>query len=328
MSDQAKQKFKLYNYDPSLAGNVVFIVLFSLATIGHGVLMIRHKTWYFIPFLIGCLFESIGYIGRAIQAQESPDWTTGPYIMQTLTILLGPTLYAASIYMVLGRLIRMLDAGQYSIVRPSWLTKIFVGGDVLSFLTQGAGGGILAKAKTKSDQDLGQNIVLAGLGIQVVFFGLFIITTIIFHVRIVRNPTPRSYSVTTPWRQLIVVALYLASVLIIIRSLFRLIEYASGHDGVLMSSEVYLFVFDSVLMFLVAVVFLIYHPGRVLVGYKQVGGSSDDGTDIEGARGSSNHAMVPVYNESGRVVVDPSKVDRGDRRERRQAERDARGGRY
>ena len=74
-----------------------------------------------------------------ICAQESPDWTLSPYIMQSLLILLGPALYAASIYMVLGRLIRLLDAHHHSLVRTKWLTKLFVTGDVLSFLTQGAG---------------------------------------------------------------------------------------------------------------------------------------------------------------------------------------------
>jgi len=59
--------------------------------------------------------------------------------MQTLLILLAPALFAASIYMVLGRLIRLLRAEQYSLVRINWLTKVFVLGDVLSFLAQSAG---------------------------------------------------------------------------------------------------------------------------------------------------------------------------------------------
>jgi hypothetical protein len=54
-------------------------------------------------------------------------------------ILLGPALYAASIYMVLGRLIVYLDAQEHSLVRVSWMTKIFVTGDVISFLMQCGG---------------------------------------------------------------------------------------------------------------------------------------------------------------------------------------------
>lgn len=41
--------------------------------------------------------------------------------------------------MILGRLITRLDAPSHSIVRPKWLTKIFVVGDILSFCVQGGG---------------------------------------------------------------------------------------------------------------------------------------------------------------------------------------------
>lgn len=62
-----------------------------------------------------------------------------PYVLQSLFLLLGPTLLAASIYMVLGRLIRLLNADNYSIIRTTWLTKVFVLGDVISFLAQSGG---------------------------------------------------------------------------------------------------------------------------------------------------------------------------------------------
>lgn len=54
-------------------------------------------------------------------------------------ILLAPPLYAASIYMTLGRLIRYLDAEALSIVPIRWLTLIFVIGDVVAFVMQAAG---------------------------------------------------------------------------------------------------------------------------------------------------------------------------------------------
>lgn len=74
-----------------------------------------------------------------MSAQEAPDYTKNPYIIQSILLLLGPALFAASIYMILGRLIVLLDAGHLSIIKPRWLTKVFVTGDVLSFLAQSAG---------------------------------------------------------------------------------------------------------------------------------------------------------------------------------------------
>lgn len=74
-----------------------------------------------------------------MSANEAPDYSLGPYIMQTLLLLIAPALYAASIYMILGRIIRLVDGALYSIIPLRWLTKLFVFGDVVSFMTQGAG---------------------------------------------------------------------------------------------------------------------------------------------------------------------------------------------
>lgn len=88
----------------------------------------------------GFTVEAVGYVGRAMSAQEAPDFTKNPYIIQSILLLLGPALYAASIYMILGRIIVLLDAQKLSLIRPNWLTKVFVAGDVLSFFAQSGGG--------------------------------------------------------------------------------------------------------------------------------------------------------------------------------------------
>jgi hypothetical protein len=41
--------------------------------------------------------------------------------------------------MILGRYIRQLKGEQFSLIRPSWLTKIFLLGDVISIALQGIG---------------------------------------------------------------------------------------------------------------------------------------------------------------------------------------------
>lgn len=94
-----------------------------------------------IPFetLLTETVEFIGYIGRALSASQTPDWTLGPYIMQSVLLLVAPALFAASIYMYLGRLIVLVRGEKFSIIRVGWMTKIFVAGDVLSFLMQSSG---------------------------------------------------------------------------------------------------------------------------------------------------------------------------------------------
>jgi len=59
--------------------------------------------------------------------------------MQTLLLLIAPALFAASIYMELGRIIELVDGEAHAMIRKRWLTKLFVCGDVLSFTLQMAG---------------------------------------------------------------------------------------------------------------------------------------------------------------------------------------------
>ncbi|KAF5560173.1 Streptomycin 3 adenylyltransferase [Fusarium napiforme] len=235
-----------YHYDPSLTAAIIFIVAFSLSGIYHTYQVIRLRSWYFIPFVVGSIVEIIGYTSRAINASEpSLKWTDGPYIIQALFLLLGPPFYAASIYMVLGRLIRLLRADSLSVVRLNWLTKIFLFGDIASIAAQGMGGGMLAGADSKSAKDRGQMIIIIGLFIQLVFFGMFIIVTVIFHRRIHKTPTVASLKMQAPWKRLLIV-LYISSGLIMIRSIFRVIEYIMGEDGELMDKEAYIYIFDAV----------------------------------------------------------------------------------
>lgn len=83
--------------------------------------------------------EIIGYAGRAKSGNESPDWTLGPYIIQAILLLVAPALFAATIYMELGRIITVVDGESRVMIRKEWMTKLFVTGDVLSFFLQGGG---------------------------------------------------------------------------------------------------------------------------------------------------------------------------------------------
>jgi hypothetical protein len=108
----------------------------------------------------------------------------------------------------------------------------------------------------------GENIIIAGLVVQLLFFGLFIITGLIFHARLIQKPTVRICEQSLPWeRQLY--ALYGASLLILVRCIFRLIEYAQGNAGYLISHEVFLYVFDASLMFATMVWMACIHPSEI-----------------------------------------------------------------
>jgi hypothetical protein len=67
----------------------------------------------------------------------------------------------------------------------------------------------------------------------------------------------------TNWEKHMTV-LYTASFLIIVRSIFRVVEYLQGFDGYLLHHEAYLYIFDALLMLLVMLLFNAVHPGKVV----------------------------------------------------------------
>ncbi|KAH7053117.1 RTA1 like protein-domain-containing protein [Macrophomina phaseolina] len=278
MSETGDQYYE--HYKPSLAAAVIFVVLFTVSTVYHFWQLFRRRTWYFLPFAIGGIFQIVGYLSRAISSTQFPDSNLGVYVIQYLLILLAPALYAASIYMVLGRIIRVTGGEQLSLIRVSWLTKIFVTGDVISFLVQCIGGGVLASADTSSDRDRGEVIITIGLIVQIIFFGLFILVSVHYNWRLGRAPTDASRTTPISW-QFYLYVLYATNGLIMVRSVFRLIEYVQGEDGELLSNEIYLYIFDAGLMFLTMVILNWKHPS-ILIPAKVM----ERGRDSEAESGS------------------------------------------
>lgn len=84
--------------------------------------------------------EFIGYAARTASAREEPGcWRMMPYIIQSVFILLSPALFSASIYVILGRIVRLTDGESHIIVKNRSITKIFVAGDLVCLFMQCAG---------------------------------------------------------------------------------------------------------------------------------------------------------------------------------------------
>ncbi|KAF7175512.1 hypothetical protein CNMCM7691_008613 [Aspergillus felis] len=255
--------YKLYRYVPSIPAAAIMAAVFGLLAMGHLYRIVNHRAYFFVPFIIGLLFEAAGYIARIFSHFDTN--ALGPYIVQTMLILVAPPLFAASIYMTLGRVILELDAEPASLIRVRWLTKIFVVGDVISFLLQCGGGGYMA-AGTLDAMKTGEHIVIAGLAIQLLWFGFFIVVASLFHWRVVRHPKYtvskdlKSQGSGISWPTLMW-ALYAACVLILVRSVFRVVEFVQGNAGFIMRHEYLLYVFDAVLMALTGIVLGLVFPG-------------------------------------------------------------------
>ncbi len=133
---------------------------------------------------------------------------------------------------------------------------------------------MLAKATDPNGVKLGNWVITGGLIIQIIFFGFFIIVAGIFNYRLASYPTNRSKSLEISWQRYLTV-LYGASALILIRSGFRVAQYIGGQGGVLLSSEIYPYIFDAALMFVTMVTFNIWHPSSIIIREKRAVLSQD-----------------------------------------------------
>ena len=107
------------------------MIVFAILIVAHFWRLKRAGAVYFAPFLIGGISQTIGY--RRRNWSHFDKESIGGFVMQAIMILVAPTLFAASIYVILGRLIRALGAEHISLIPIKWVTKISVIGDVIAF---------------------------------------------------------------------------------------------------------------------------------------------------------------------------------------------------
>ncbi|WWC63050.1 uncharacterized protein I303_105649 [Kwoniella dejecticola CBS 10117] len=211
------------------------------------------KYFHLVPSLA---VETVGFAARAVANRQVPNTTIGPYVIQTLFLIIAPAFLAASIYTMLGRVAVGVGAEDLCPVRLRWLTKIFVTNHVVSFIIQMAGGGLMASDKA-STATLGSHLVLAGLIIQIVIFGSFLVVTAIFQRKAaVQLNSHSSHAQKYIW------AIYLSGALILIRSIVRVAEFIEGFHGFIITHEVFLYVFDALLMAAVLVTFNFIYPSE------------------------------------------------------------------
>lgn len=179
-----------------------------------------------------------------------------------MLILASAPLIAATIYMTLGRVILGLDARHLALCSPRWTTKVYVLIDVVSFVCQMAGSAMQSSGDPEGVKT-GKTVVVAGLGVQLFAFAGFVLMAAVFHGRLNAEPTPTAMRTHVTWRRHFW-ALYAVSVLVVVRSAFRLAEFVEGPEGPLYKTETYLYVFDAAVMVGVVLVLAVVHPGLLL----------------------------------------------------------------
>lgn len=224
----------VYQYQPSLAANVVFLTLFGVAMLIHVLMGLKWRTWFFVICMFwGCASEMIGYGGR-IMLHRNPFDFSG-FLMQIICITLGPTFYTAGIYITLYKIILYLGP-EHARFRPKAYYWIFIPCDILSLVLQSIGGALSSTSSGGSKTAV--DVSITGLSFQVFTLLVFIGLTLEFSFRWRkaqrttpdRKPVSRSFKV-------FVCFLSLSTLLILIRCIYRIDELSDGYNGPLIHDQ-------------------------------------------------------------------------------------------
>ncbi|KAI8931521.1 hypothetical protein NX059_011180 [Plenodomus lindquistii] len=254
----------LYGYYPSIGANGFFLGFFALCMLLQIALGVRYKTWTFsIAMAIGCLGEVIGYAGR-IMLYNNPFDEAG-FQMQIVCLITAPAFFSAAIYLTLKHLVINLGK-EWSRLRPAWYTYIFISADLISLTLQGAGGGMAASADNDSkDQDVGTDLMIAGVIFQVVILAVFAYFCLDYAVRTYRrrnqvSPKASALLRNNPFRAF-VGAVAIAFISILIRCIYRIPELTGGWRSELMRNETDFIVLEGVMIALTVFMLTVFHPG-------------------------------------------------------------------
>ncbi|KAH7233515.1 RTA1 like protein-domain-containing protein [Fusarium tricinctum] len=277
----APKSYYLYNPSEALAGVVAGLYAVSFfATLYQ---IIRKKAWVWLFMLLAIAMEVIGYVARVVSATEPSK--KGPYVVQFTLVILPPVLMAGVIYVVFARIVYWVVPPEsrtlsFLWVPPRFITLLFVGFDVISLLLQLIAAVLIAgtdptEHDAKSKLNLGKTLGLVGVSTQIAGFGLFTIAAIRFHFTSRRlsgefaRQNQVKHGIAKKWMTLLIVV-NVSCLLILVRSIYREIDFAGGKDGKTHQKEWYLYVFDTLPILLVVFLYNIFFPANYLkhLGFK------------------------------------------------------------
>lgn len=272
----------LYPYSPSKVAPIIFIVAFLLSTLHHIWINFRYKSWRVTGTLPwGGIVFIAGFAMREVSAFDPKNLSD--FIASTVLILVAPPVYALLNYIVLGRTLYYVP--QLSPIHPGRVITTFLGLDVVVGIITGNGGARVANADaTPADIKAGRALLRASIILQLVSFFLFVVLEYAFHRRckkagILDQTSSAEAARNAKKLRSVLYLMYISSVIISSRHIFRVVDVFQGYTGYLETHEWPLYVFDGAFMFANALMLNIWHPMKYLPNDNKIYLSRDGTTE-------------------------------------------------
>ncbi|KAJ5584312.1 uncharacterized protein N7459_004112 [Penicillium hispanicum] len=279
----------LYIYAPSKVAPIIFTALFAISAIGHVWQCCHYKSWKMSglqPF-VAVIFTA-GYALREVGAfrytyDGSQEQNLIIYIMNQVLVYIGPPLLELCNYHILGRMFSYIP--WLSPFPPGNVLMLF--GGLMGLVEAFNGIGVAFTSNpTGNKQEAGKGLVLASLSIQLCVITSFFVMSTIFLVRCFKANIRNKAIPSLPY------TLYVSMVLILIRSIYRVVQHAGNttmnlHSqqeleslSPIMRYEWYFLVFEGATMLLNSLLWNVFNAGRFLPQDEKVFLDEDGKTEM------------------------------------------------
>ncbi|EMC98486.1 hypothetical protein BAUCODRAFT_87156 [Baudoinia panamericana UAMH 10762] len=250
-------------YLPNYGANLFFTIFFAVFIVPQLGLGIFYKTWGFMAGMgIGLVLEVVGY-GARIMIHNNPFNGDG-FLIYLITLTIAPVFISAAIYLCLTRTV-VLYGQSNSRLSPRTIAIGFMTSDFLSLLLQAIGGAIADTADNHQDSKKGIDIMIAGLFLQALSLAAFLVVVADFALCCRRgtldeNPAKKQARGRMLFK-VFLASLMLATVVVLIRSIFRVAELWGGFNGSLWNDETDFLVLDGAMLAIATICLTAFHPG-------------------------------------------------------------------
>ncbi len=253
------------SYTPHTALSALALALYALLLLLHIYRLFTTRLYVFSSLLLTTIvFELVGYVFRL---RSSPPPVGDPYsvinfVVSYFFIVVAPVFLSAGIYTTLTSLIALLGEGVSPLgLKRRSIIAVFVTADVFSTIVQVAGAALIGVSEShRKDPSTANWILLAGLAVQVLSFLLFLFLLFIF----ISKAGKATMSTGQGGMMRYTAAVVVSSLLVYLRTCFRLAETAQGVGGFASSHEAFFGALEFAPVVLAVGILGWWHPGRLV----------------------------------------------------------------
>ena len=256
--------YDYFHFIPAKGIMYLALALFALATLLCLASTIYTRRWYMLIAVGVGIAEIIGYSFRLAMVHK-PQY--GIYVGMQCLLIIPPSFLALVEYITLGKVVKLAQESNPNIstfLKPKLIQWCYFVAEIGSLSLQGAGAGLSVSQKGVNDTAAtGKTLLLVGLAFLVAIIICFLLNALFVSVK-------KEYGV---WQNRhltrLFIVLYTSTALLLIRNVFRLVEFASGFYGDIAVKEKYFYGFDGLMVVLIMFIFSFAHFGFFLNSYER-----------------------------------------------------------